>query len=55
MDKFKYKVLSKERPLSVDELNVLGEKGWELCGALQSVGSYNWIHEYIYNFKQKIE
>lgn len=46
MSKFEYRYFKRFDPMGLDELNELGEDGWEMCGFSIS-GT-----EYVYYFKR---
>jgi len=49
MKKFEYTKLYAEFSLGAEELDVLGLKGWEMCGLV-----YNEFFDFIYYFKREL-
>ena len=49
MRKFKYKTIKSQTEITDSKLNVLGSKGWELCGVHQD------NYGYIYYIKKEID
>lgn len=52
--KWIYKVIYRRQPMEEDQLNRLGEEGWELCGMrIWSTGSFFDSQRIVYYFKRQ--
>lgn len=50
--KFEYRTTQRDWPMSNDELNDWGERGWELTAVLTQVFQPSSMNKYIYHFKR---
>jgi hypothetical protein len=51
--KFEYKVIKRQWPITGDEMNDWGERGWELAGVTFQAYISNGTSEFIYYFKRE--
>ena len=51
--KFEYRTTQRDWPMTNDELNDWGERGWELAGVASQVYIGSGITEFIYYFKRE--